>query len=136
MTNGKGGIVMTYTIQKKKCPDGVNCPLKELNACKAIKSMPEYLKGQETANTGFTEQEQLYRYERTGITPNQLEALLEHLKGECWLCEHSKPYEVSPTRKLSVCELGFPDRTNTIAMIRDKECKNWKLKQFEDKTNG
>lgn len=115
--------------KRRVCPDGADCPYKAVKACKAIRSMPDQLKGQEGANTKPTEQELLYRYERTGLTPEQLEDLLERLKGECWLCEHSKPYNMSPTRKLSVCELGYPETPGAIAKLRDRECKHWKLKQ-------
>lgn len=118
---------LIHTIQNSKN--------KASKARKDIKSMPEYLKGQEQGNMKATEcvlsnkeKELLYQYEKTGLTPDQLEALLEKLKGECWLCEHSKPYDVSPTRKLSVCELHI--RENIVAQIRDKGCEYWRLKQF------
>ena len=62
---------------RRKCPDGADCPYKAVKARKAIRSMPDQLKGQEGANIKLTEQELLYRYERTGLTPEQLEDLLE-----------------------------------------------------------
>ena len=129
--------------QNRKCPEGADCPYKAGKAREAIRSMPEHLKGQETANMESTEAHmgndvllsELLRYQRTGVTAEQLELLLEHLQGECWLCEHSKPYDISPSRKLCVCELGYPDRekenTKPVAMIRDKSCSRWKLKHFE-----
>lgn len=129
-------------IQSKKCPEGADCPYKASKAREAIRSMTNHLKWQEQANMEFTEpvesndvlMAELLRYQRTGITAEQLELLLEYLQGECWLCEHSKPYDISATRKLSVCELGYPDRkesnTRPVAMIRDKQCSQWKLKHF------
>lgn len=46
-------------------------------------------------------------------------------------CEcKAKPYDLSPTRKLSVCELGYPKARGTIAQIRDKGCIDWKLKDL------
>lgn len=100
-----------------------------------IKSIGKHTKGQEQGNMKATERnmsnaerELLYQYEKTGITPGQLNCLLNHLKGECWLCEHSRPYDLSPTRKLSVCELGV--REDVIAQIRDKKCDYWRLKHF------
>lgn len=132
-----------YTTQNRKCPEGADCPYKAGKAREAIRSMPENLKGQETANTEPAEakeinalaKEELIKYQRTGVTAEQLELLLECLQGECWLCEHSKPYDISPSRKLCVCELGYPDRekesTKPVAMIRDKSCSRWKLKHFE-----
>lgn len=122
-----------------------NCPYLGDNARKAIKSMPEYFKGQEGANMELVEgkeKELLYQYEKTGLTPEQISALLEHLKGECWLCRHSKPYDISPSRKLSVCELGYPHREGTqhstkpIAQIRDKRCNYWRLKEFATESKG
>lgn len=110
---------------------------KAVKACEVIKCMPDYLKGQEGANmkpSEGNEKELLYQYEKTGLSPEQINKLLEHIKGECWLCKHSKPYDVSPTRKLSTCELGFPSRkeqnTSPIAMIRDKQCESWELKEL------
>ena len=110
---------------------------KACKACEVIKSMPDYLKGQEGANMKLSEGNEkslLYQYERTGLTPEQINKLLEHIKGECWLCKHSKPYDVSHTRKLSICELGFPSRkeqnTSPIAMVRDKQCEQWELKEL------
>ena len=99
--------------------------------------MPDYLKGQEGADmkpSEGNEKSLLYQYERTGLTPEQINKLLEHIKGECWLCKHSKPYNISPTRKLSICELGYPDRkeqnTSIVAAIRDKTCEQWELKEL------
>lgn len=135
--------MMMHTT-RNKCPEGANCPYKELKACEAIRSMSDEFKGQERANMESTESAQsndillgeLLRYQRTGVTTEQLELLLEYINGECWLCEHSKPYDISPTRKLSVCELGYPDReegnTRPIATVRDKQCNHWKLKHFEE----
>lgn len=110
----------------KRCPEGTDCPYKAENARKAIRCMPDQLKGQEGANMKPTEL--LYEYEKTGLTPQQIRNLLKRLKGECWLCDHSKPYNIS-TRKLSVCDLGYPETPGTIAKLRDKECKYWTLKQ-------
>lgn len=100
-----------------------------------IKSIGKHTKGKEQGNMKATERnmsntemELLYQYEKIGITPEQLNCLLNHLKGECWLCEHSRPYDLSPTRKLSVCELGV--REDVIAQIRDKKCDYWRLKHF------
>ena len=119
--------------KRKACPDGADCPYKAVKARKTIRSMPDQLKGQEGANIKPSEQELLYRYERTGLTPEQLEDLLERLRGECWLCEYGKPYDLSSLRKLHICELGYPDRkednSRTIAQARDKSCRYWKLKQ-------
>ena len=75
---------------------------KAVKACEVIKCMPDYLKGQEGANMKLSEGNEkslLYQYERTGLSPEQINELLEHIKGECWLCKHSKPYDISPTRK-------------------------------------
>lgn len=110
---------------------------KAVKACKVIKCMPDYLKGQEGANMKLSEgneNELLYQYEKTGLLPEQINKLLERIKGECWLCKHSKPYDISSSRKLSTCELGFPSRkeqnTSPIAMIRDKQCESWELKEL------
>ena len=119
-------------MECKSCTH-INCPNKDVSVEEAIIYAPEELKPQETANMGLIEvleKELLYRYERTGITPDQLEKLLKHISGECWLCQHSKPYNLSPGRKLSVCELGYPNKNGAVARIRDKECRNWKLKEF------
>lgn len=129
-------------IQSKKCPEGADCPYKASKAREAIRSMSNHLKWQEQANMkpidvkemNALANEELIKYQRTGLTPEEITGLLEHLQGECWLCEHSKPYDISATRKLSVCELGYPDRkesnTKPVAMIRDKQCSQWKLKYF------
>lgn len=119
-------------MECKSCAH-INYPNKDVSVEEAIIYTPEELKPQETENMGLTEvleKETLYRYEKTGITPDQLEMLLEHISGECWLCEHSKPYNLSPTRKLSVCGLGYPNKNGVVAQIRDKECSSWKLKEF------
>ena len=111
----------------------INCPYKDVSTDETINYTPEELKPQEEANKAITEvseKELLYQYERTGITPDQLEKLLKHISGECWLCQHSKPYNLSPARKLSVCELGYPNKNGVVAQIRDKECSSWKLKEF------
>ena len=137
-----------YTTQSRKCPEGADCPYKAGKAREAIRSMPSQLKWQETANMEPTDakeinvlaKEELIKYQRTGVTAEQLELLLERLQGECWLCEHSKPYEISSTRKLSVCDLGFPfkeeQNMRTVAQIRDRQCKDWKLKHFTRKHDG
>lgn len=96
---------------------------------------PNELKGQEGANMKPTEacecKAKLMEYQKTGLLPEEITALLERLRGECWLCAHSKPYDLSPTRKLSVCELGYPKARGTIAQIRDKGCIDWKLKDLK-----
>lgn len=110
---------------------------KAVKACEVIKVMPDYLKGQEGADMKISEGNEkslLYQYERTGLTPEQINKLLQRIKGECWLCKHSVPYGTGFNRKLSICELGYPDRkeqnTIPIAMIRDKQCAQWELKEL------
>lgn len=129
-------------IQSKKCPEGADCPYKASKAREAIRSMPNHLKWQEQANMkpidvkeiNALAKEELIKYQRTGLTPKEITELLKCLHGECWLCEHSKPYDVGTSRKLSVCELGYPDQKESnakpIAMIRDKQCSKWKLKHL------
>lgn len=99
---------------------------------KARISLSDKLEGQEGANMKPTEacecKAKLLEYQRTGLTAKEIHVLLEKLRGECWLCAHSKPYDLSPTRKLSVCELGYLRKHGAVAQIRDKGCPYWVLK--------
>lgn len=117
---------MKYMTPKK--------PDKAIVSRKARIYPPDELKRQEGANMKPTEacecKAKLMEYQKTGLLPEEITALLERLRGECWLCAHSKPYDLSPTRKLSVCELGYPKARGTIAQIRDKGCIDWKLKDL------
>lgn len=107
-------------------------PGKAIVSRKARIYPPNELKGQEGANMEPTEacecKIKLLEYQRTGLTAKEIHVLLEKLRGECWLCGHSKPYDLSPTRKLSVCELGYLRKHGAVAQIRDRGCPYWVLK--------
>ena len=91
--------------------------------CKGIGE--KSLKSQNTASQGY-------------YTDKQIEGLVQQICGECWCCEHGKPYRTQigvKQMRLTRCSKGLQG-DGVIAQVRHRDCEEWELKQtWEDKGN-
>lgn len=75
------------------------------------------------------QREKLGVYEDTGLTPEDINNLIELLRDRCWACENGKPYRIG-SRNLTTCK-----HLNCAAATSNSGCTFWKLKHFDSSQN-
>lgn len=119
MRNGKNGEMRHMTRKAGN---------KRLNPFKAILDRVKGEKSLKSQNTAF----------EGHYTNSQIEGLMQQICGECWCCEHGKPYrtQIGPKQmRLTKCTKGLQG-DGVIAQVRHRDCREWELKQnWEDKGN-
>lgn len=73
--------------------------------------------------------ERCCQYEETGLTPEDINNLIELLRDRCWACENGKPYRIG-SRNLTTCK-----HLNCVAATSNAGCPFWKLKHFVSSQN-
>lgn len=67
----------------------------------------------------------LKKYEDTGLTPEEINGLIELLRDKCWACENGKPYKIGAPN-LMTCKY-----MECLAETANAGCHFWKLKHLK-----